>query len=148
MKESPELKKARRKMTAGVITAEGFLGNDNRTLSDIIGNDEETMEALHLDWEKIAAVLRELLEKGLAGLGKQVEVGDLWTIVADDARGKLPCPFGDGMHKKQSILITDKSTGKKYLINDLTVHLIKAHHFLQGKGSSHRIEPADLKQFS
>jgi hypothetical protein len=145
MKNTPELKKVQDKMIPGAITGEGFLGSDSRTLSDILQKDEEVMMSLGLDWEKVAAALKNLLQKGVEGQGKAVVVDGRWTIVADDTRGRLPCPYGDGLHPKQGVGITDNATGKKYLLSGLNLHLIGKHHFLQGKGSAYRIAPEDLK---
>jgi uncharacterized DUF497 family protein len=57
MKQTPDFAKAEANMQAGVITADGFLGEDTRPLTDIIEHDEESFASLGLDFDEVAVVL-------------------------------------------------------------------------------------------
>jgi hypothetical protein len=151
MKQTEELKKAQASMQAGVITVEGFLGFDNRPLADIIQHDEEEFARLHLDWGTVATKLHELLQKGSAGLGEPTTVDQTWLIRVDETRGTLPSPWdGEGIFHKVNCEIrrldkAGKPEGKILLYNELSLNLLEKHHFLQGRGSHFRLEPADVK---
>ena len=149
MKMTEELKKAQANMQAGVIAVEGFLGQDSRLLVDIIQHDEEEFRKLDLDWDAAAARLRALLKAGSDGLGEPITVEARWLIRVDETRGTLPSPWEDGIFHKVNaeveLLEQGKPTGKKLLYNELCLHLLEKHHFLQGKGSPFRMEPALIK---
>jgi hypothetical protein len=151
MKMTDDLKKAEAQMQAGAITVEGFLGYDKRNLAEIIQHDEEEMRSLNLDWDAVAAKLRELLKKGSDGLGEPITVDKTWLVRVDETRGTLPSPWvGDGIFHKVNVEVRrvnkdGKPEGKLLLFNDLSLHLFEKHHFLQGRGSHFRMEPADIK---
>ena len=141
MKLTPQLSRVQEKMKPGVITGEGFLGDDTRNIADIIQRDEEVARTLDLDWEKTALLLRRLLDESARGLGEAVTVDGKWTVCLHEARGKLPCPFGDGLHRKHTASIVRTASGQRLVVSELSLHLLKEHHFLQGRGSPFRLEP-------
>ena len=146
MKMTPELKKAQENMQPGVITADGFLGDEKRSLKDIIVRDEEEMRKYGLDYEETAELLRELLEEGRKGLGEAVTVKERWLVQTFESRGPLTCPFEDGIFKKVTAEITDKKSGEKILVSDMAIHMMEAHRFLEGIGSPFRLDPERLKK--
>ena len=146
MKMSPEYKKIQENMTAGIITASGFLGDDKRTLTDIIEDDEEMMRHYKLDYDDVTEKLEYFLEYGKKGLGEYVSVENKWLVRTEEARGHLPCPFGDGLQRKITCEIVLEENGKKLLFSTFSMHLLKHHHFHQGKGSPFRIDPLQLKE--
>ncbi len=151
MKMNDDMKKAQANMAAGVIAVEGFLGYDHRDLATIIQQDEEEMRRLNLDWTVVAAKMRDLLKKGSDGLGEPITVEKTWLVRVDETRGTLPSPWtGDGIFHKVNCEVRrldkqGKPEGKILLYNELSLHLFEKYHFLQGRGSHFRIEPADLK---
>ena len=150
MKMSEELKKAQANMQAGVITVEGFLGHDARPVVDIIQHDEEDVNRLGLQWEIVAAKLKELLKLGSDGLGDPITVQKKWLIRVDETRGTLPSPWEDGIFHKVNCEVRKideegRPVGKILLYNELSLHLLEKYHFLQGRGSPFRLEPADIK---
>ena len=145
MKMSPEQKKIQENMAAGIITAAGFLGDDERTITDIIEDDEEMMRYHKLDYDEVAEKLMYYIEKGKKGLGEFISVDSLWLVRTEEARGHLPCPFGDGLQRKITCEIVLEETGEKLLFSVFSLHLFKEHHFHQGKGSPFRIDPLQLK---
>ena len=150
MKMSPELQKAQENMQPGVITSDGFLGDDHRPLIEMIQDDEEHMAHLGIDWDVAAAKLRELMDEGRKGLGEPVTVQNTWIVRTDEARGFLASPFEDGIFRKVNAELElapgGTSSGDKLLYTELSLHLMEKHHFLEGRGSSFRIEPSQLKK--
>jgi hypothetical protein len=151
MKMTDELKKAQANMVAGVIAVEGFLGYDQRNLADIIQHDEEEMRRLNLEWDAVAQKMHELLKKGSDGLGEPMTVDKTWLVRVDETRGTMPSPWtGDGIFHKVNCEVRrldaqGKPVGKLLLFNELSLHLFEKYHFLQGRGSHFRLEPADIK---
>lgn len=146
MKMSPEYTKAQQNMQPGVITSDGFLGDDTRNIVDIIEADEEEFTRLGLDFDSVVATLRNLLEAGRKGLGEPVTVDDRWVVTTSEARGHLASPFEDGIFRKVNALIRNGYSESELLVSDLSLHLMEKNHFLQGKGASFRIEPDMIKK--
>ena len=148
MKMSPELTHVQEKMAPGKITGAGFLGKDTRLLVDVIQADEETAAALGLDWEILTEKLNFFLEQGKKGLEHPVTIENKWVVTIREARGFLPCPFGDGLYRKHTLEVKHIESQVSLHFSELSLHLIQAHHFLQGKGSPFRLEPGLLKKVS
>lgn len=146
MKLSPEMKKAMHNMQPGVISAEGFLGDEKIKLPDIIARDEAEMEKLGLSFLKTSAMLHHLLKHGEEGLGEPVTVDKKWIVQIIEVKGDLPCPFQDCMSHKTAVEVERKDNGEKLEFTALSIHLMKEHHFLEGKGSPFRLEPKQLKK--
>ena len=147
---TPEYQKAQENMQPGVITSDGFLGDDTRNILEIINDDEEEMSRLDIDFEATADKLRDLMTKGREGLGEPTTIDGSWIVQVYEARGHLPSPFEDGIFRKVNAQIEyvpeGKPSGQTILVSDLSLHLMKKWHFLQGKGSPFRIEPFKLKK--
>jgi len=145
MKMTPELKKAQANMEPGIITAEGFLGSDRRNLSTILDEDGQVMRRLDLDPKDVAARLRHFMDEGRRGLGEPVTVDEQWLVKTDEARGHLACPWEDGIYRKINVTVERKDTGEKLFYTDLSVHLLEAHGFLEGRGSAFRLNLESVK---
>ncbi|OQX29650.1 MAG: hypothetical protein B0D92_02605 [Spirochaeta sp. LUC14_002_19_P3] len=145
MKMTPELTAAQANMAPGIITAEGFLGNDTRNLSTIIDEDAQIMSRLHLNRDTIVEKLRHFMEEGRKGLGEPVTVDTEWLVKTDEARGRLTCPWEDNISRKTNVTIERKDTGEKLFYTDLSIHLLEAHGFLEGRGSSFRLNLESVK---
>ena len=150
MKMTPKFTKAQANMQPGVITSDGFLGDDTRDIIDMIAADEERCTHLEIDLTEVARKLRYLLEQGRRGLGEPVTVDATWIVQITEARGHLPSPFEDGIFRKVNVDIElapqGKRSGERILASDLSIHMIETNHFLQGKGSPFRLEPEQLKR--
>lgn len=145
MKLTPALKQATANMEPGVITAEGFLGDDHRILPEIIADDQSHFKKFGLDWQGVAEKLEYLMDQGRKGLGEPVTVDEKWIVRTDEARGHLACPWEDGAFRKINVVVKNKVNGQSLFFTELTVHLLKEHQFLEGKGSTFRLEPAIIK---
>ncbi len=146
MKMSPAMRKAQENMQPGVITAEGFLGSEEHSLRDIIVRDEGEMQRLGLEFDETAVLLKHLVEEGRKGLGEPVTVDGKWLVQTWEARGHLACPFEDGIFRKITAEIENKSKNIKIIVTDLAIHLMETHHFLEGTGSSFRLDPEKMKK--
>ncbi len=146
MKMTPAMAEAQKNMQPGVITEEGFLGDESIPLSDMIARDEAEMADAGLTYDETAEKLEYFLREGQRGLGEPVTVDEKWLIRVVDPRGQLPCPFRDGFFHKITAEITRKSTGEKLVVTDLSAHLLREHRFIEGRGSGFRLEPKALKR--
>ena len=133
-------------MLPGVVTRDGFLGDDTRPLVDIIQVDEEAFGKLGLEWDVVAARLQYFREQADQGLGGAVAVDKLWLVRNIEARGNLPCPFGDKLLGKATTVLTLQNSGEQITYSELSLHLLAEHHFLQGQGAPFRLEPVMLKK--
>lgn len=149
MKMSPEYAKAQANMEPGVITSDGFLGDDRRPIVEIIAEDEAAMEREGLEWDDVATTLRHLMDEGRKGLGEPVTVDGGWLVQVSEARGFLASPFEDGIFRKINAEVTrledGKPTERTILFSELSLHLLEKYHFLEGKGSSFRLSPHAVK---
>ncbi|MFW6313760.1 MAG: hypothetical protein ACOC2N_07740 [Spirochaetota bacterium] len=149
MKMSPEYAKAQANMQPGVITSDGFLGDDNRPIVEIISEDESKMQQLGISFEDAVERMQHLLEEGRKGLGEPVTVNDRWIVQVYEARGFLASPFEDGIYRKVNAQVSLKDAaepGKKQILySELSLHLMEKYHFLQGHGSSFRLDPHRIK---
>ena len=145
MKLTPNMRKAQENMAPGVITADGFLGDDKRPLQDIIVESEELMRYQGLDIDNVVQILKDLMEEGRNGLGEPITVDGRWIVQTTEARGHLACPFEDGIERKITSTIRNIEKGESLIISSLSLHLLKKHHFLEGKGAPFRLEPSVIK---
>jgi hypothetical protein len=149
MKMSPEYAKAQANMQPGVITSDGFLGDDRRPIVEIITEDESKMQQLHVDFDDAAERMRHLMEEGRKGLGEPVTVDGRWIVQVFEARGFLASPFEDGIYRKVNAQVTvtenGKPTDRHLLYSELSLHLMEKYHFLQGHGSPFRLDPHDIR---
>lgn len=148
MKQDPSPAHVEGRMRPGVIAKDGFLGEDTRTLSQILSEDEAEVRRLGLDHRRIADRLRRLMEEGAKGLGTEVPVEGRFLVTVDDARGRVPCPWpGDGSFPKTIVHVKKIATGETMMFSALNVHLIEAHGFYEGRGSHFRLDPARIRSF-
>ena len=145
MKLTPNMRKAQENMAPGVITADGFLGDDKRPLQDIIVETEELMRHHGLDIDNVVQILKDLMEEGRNGLGEPITVDDRWIVQTTEARGHLACPFEDGIERKITTTIRNIRKGESLMVSSLSLHLLKKHHFMEGRGNPFRLEPALVK---
>ncbi len=147
MKENPRDALLRIDMEAGRLIKEGFLGEDERPITDIISQDLDTLAEIRVSHVELARAMRKLTRRGMEGMGEEVDAGD-YLVSAEEYMGWLGCPFKDSRRAaKRNTLVIDKKTGQKMHWTDLSIHLIEAHAFFQGKGSAFRLEPGELAAF-
>lgn len=125
-----------------------FLGTDRRKLVEILNEDQGQVHAMGLTHETIAQRLEEITEAAKKALGEIVILGGRYEVRAEEARGKIPCPWRHpgGLFPKSHIELRDQQTGETLIWTDLSIHLIREHGFYQGKGSPYRIDPEAIKR--
>jgi hypothetical protein len=148
MKESPSEKELRERLGPSIFSGEGFLGNDTRPVIEIISNDLALLDKTGITADKIAELLTEVYNKAVKGFGADVEVFPGVYGKYNESMGKIPSPFtGEGVFPKGEVVVRYSASGDEMVLTPLSIHLIKAHGFFQGRGSRYRIEPekaADL----
>ncbi|MBN2621460.1 hypothetical protein JXB22_10270 [candidate division WOR-3 bacterium] len=145
MKKSPQQEKFEKMLDASKFSACGFMGNDKRTVWEIIDADTAMLEKLGTTREKIARRMREITDQGIRGLGDWVKVSDTLMAMVNDARGTIPCPWAHNVRCLKRITIVERTDiDKRVRWSELSIHLINDHGFFQGKGSPYRLEPETL----
>ncbi len=145
MKKSPQEQEQETLLSPSKFSAEGFLGNDQRTVDEIIAEDRRTLERLGATCESVARLLSNAFDRAESKLGVPVDLVKGVAATHFEARGKLPSPFrGEGVFRKGEVSVTEKGTGKTFFITKLGIHLIRTHCFFQGRGSRYRIEPEEV----
>ena len=143
MKKTPEENKIEKNFLPGALSSKGFLGKDTRHIHDIILDDDRLLSKLGLDRNALAVQLQKILNTGKAGLEAPVDYGDFQIVTKWD-RGMGPCPFGEpGLYPRITVTICSKDTRANLCVSytQLSIHLIRKHGFLGGKGSPFRIDP-------
>ena len=147
MKQIPKYDEIQKNMAPGIITRDGFLGQDRRKLMDIIIEDDAEVKRLGLTHAQIAGRMKELSEAGMKGLGLAVKVETHFEIQVDSVRGKLPSPFQDNiLIQKMNTRVKNTISGQEIIYTDLNIHMIEKHGFYEGKGSLFRTDPALLAE--
>jgi hypothetical protein len=145
MKQTQAFTRIQQKMAPGVLTRDGFLGEDRRNLVDILTADDGEVRRLGFSHQDIARRMVELRDAGMPGLGEFTDVEPHFEVRVDSVRGKLPCPFGDpGIFPKTNTTVRNKRLGREVTFTDLHIHMIGSHGFYEGRGSPYRLEPGEL----
>ncbi len=145
MIQSPEMDRIQAQMRPGVITQDGFLGTDHRSLQEVLDHDDATVRRLNLTHKAIAARMCELRDEGEKGLGEPIAVPPHFEIRVDSVRGKLPCPFlGGRIVQKLNTTVLNTRLDRQVTYTDLNIHMIETHGFYEGNGSPFRTSPEEL----
>ncbi len=145
MKQTPQMNEIQMQMQRGVITLEGFLGTDERNLSDILLSDDQLVNLHHFSHAGIAERMQHFRDAGMEGLGEFITIDGHFEVRVDSVRGTLPSPFGGpGMYAKVNTTVRNLSLGKEITYTDLHIHLVRDHGFYEGTGSRFRLEPIEL----
>lgn len=141
MKRTPEEIKLRSNFEPGTLSKDGFLGEDDRHVHDIIEADEKTLLRLNVTNELIADRLQYFIEVGKKGLETAVDLGD-YSVQVIWQRGMMPCPFGErGLHHKIIATVINKNMDRRIRYSQLNVHMIREHGFFEGRGGVFRLDP-------
>lgn len=144
MKTNPADKAILDRMRPGVLSAEGFLGNDPRSLSQIVAEDTAALEAEGLTPAELGDFLADLHAQVDAALGGPIQLAEgQVTLEEDEVMGRIPCPYGCGARAHKAV-IRVRFEGRELMLTPLHAHLIGAHGFFQGRGTIFRLEPTDL----
>ena len=145
MKESPKTKKLEQMLRSSKLVAGGFMGDDCRSFTEVIGADVSLISKLGYTTEQIAERMREITNTATKGLGNWVKIDDKHQAMVEEAQGFLVCPWPhSGRYAKRITTIEVYSSGETIHWSDLNIHLIEEHAFFEGRGAMFRIEPEKL----
>ena len=145
MKESPESKKLEEVLRSSKLVAGGFMGRDNRSVSEVISSDAAEVSRLGYSIEEIAKRMQEITDAATKALGNWIDVDERLRAMVEEAKGPLVCPWPHpGGYDKRVTTVEMKETGESIFWSDLNIHLIAKHSFFEGKGSAFRVEPKKL----
>lgn len=145
MKESPQSKELDRMLRSSKLAAGGFMGNDSRSLAEIIDADTSDLSKLGYTSEQIASRMKSITRTAITGLENWVRIDDNRRAIVAEARGFSICPWPhSGRYIKRVTTVERLDSGATVRWSDLNIHLIAEHGFFEGKGSAFRIEPAEL----
>ena len=145
VKESPQNKKLEEMLRSSKLVAGGFLGEDTRSISEIIDSDISDISRLGYTVEQIAARMREITNKAVLFLGNWSEIDNKRLAKVDEAKGSLVCPWPhSGRYAKRVTTVKQTESGQTIKYSDLNIHLIEEHGFFEGRGATFRLEPKKL----
>jgi hypothetical protein len=145
MKQSPDIKKLEDILRSSKLSSVGFIGNDHRTVGEIIDADLAVLSELGYPPKDIAAKLQEVTDIAVKTLGNWAKITENTQAMVAEAKGRIPCPWPHaGNFAKRVTVLRDINTSEEIKWSDLNIHLIAEHSFFEGKGSEFRIEPAQV----
>ncbi len=141
----PDEKKLNELLRSSRIVSGGFLGNDTRSVNEIILTDSVMLAGLEVDCKSLAKRMKQITARAAEGLGLWVKIDDNLQAKCDEARGMIICPWPH-LKKclKRTTTLRNIHTNSEITWSDLNIHLIEAHGFFEGKGSPFRLEPREL----
>ncbi|MHC4170418.1 MAG: hypothetical protein ACYSWQ_26045 [Planctomycetota bacterium] len=145
MKESPQSKKLDQVLRSSKLAAGGFMGTDPRSAAEVIDADTSDLSRLGHTAEQVASRMQSITDAAKAGLGTWVQVDEKRRAVVAEARGFAICPWPhSGRYVKRVTTVELLDSAETVRWSDLNIHLIAEHGFFEGRGSTFRIEPAEL----
>lgn len=145
VKRDPMTAKIEANMRPGVISLSGFLGNDTRSLDQIIADDSALIRRLGYSTEIISQTMERFRDLGKKGLGEYCSISDNFDVKVESVRGKMVSPFSDRvLVRKTNTTVLNRRLKRSVTYTDMHIHMIGMHSFFEGKGSPYRLEPAEL----
>lgn len=158
------------RMRPGNSSGGRFLGR-NESLLDVLLEDQATLENAGLTYEVIADLLAGISTQPDSLREYDVTVnGNLYHVERRECGDHQGCPYGCGggnegnsdqagfdkkfnwqldIHDRGSLdfIVTNPRTGEWLHFAGLLIHLVRAHHFFEGKGTSMRTAPESIIKF-
>ncbi len=145
MKQGPEVQQLDISLRASTLVAGGFMGDDPRSVTEVIDTDAGELSHLGVTEKELAARMKEVTDKAAPAQGTWIEIAPGREAQVDETRGANPCPWRHrGRYFKRMTTIRRKGSDEVIRWSDLNTHMIATHGFFEGKGSMFRLEPADL----
>lgn len=148
MKQPGDIQKIEEDLRDSKIVAGGFMGDETRSLSEIIDADNAELAGLNITAKQLAEKMQKITDQAKTALGEWVMIGKNINAKTDEAKGILTCPWPHtGKFDKRVTTVKKTDTGQTIFWSDLNIHLIAEHAFFEGKGSPFRLEPTKLAEF-
>jgi len=145
MNQSPDLQRLEQMLRSSKTVAGGFLGTDDRPLSQILAEDQATLAGLGLTAEQVAQRMQDLTDAAKPRLGIEVVIDDRLVVWCEEWKGLMVCPWPHGgRFDKRLTTLRREDTGRTVCWTDLNIHLIAEHSFFEGRGAAFRLEPQEL----
>jgi hypothetical protein len=145
MKQGSELQKLDEILRSSFLVAHGFMGNDKRTVNEVIDTDIRALEKLGYDVKYLTQRMQEITNQAIKGLGTWVRIDEHLSSKVDEAKGPIVCPWPHtGNFAKRITILKNEVSGLSICWSDLSIHMIREHAFFEGKGSMFRVEPEML----
>ncbi|MDT8302629.1 MAG: hypothetical protein RQ760_14185 [Sedimentisphaerales bacterium] len=145
MKESPQMQKLEQILRSSKLAAGGFMGDDLRSINEIISVDSSKVSKLGYTIEQIASRMQAITDAATMRLGTWAKVDENHRAVVEEAKGALVCPWPHpGRYAKRVTTAENCDSGEIIRWSDLNIHLIAKHGFFEGRGAAFRIEPEKL----
>lgn len=152
----PELKVLENRMRPGVLSVGGFLGS-SENLAEVLERDQKTLTELNLTFEELAEPLNTLIRAAESSTQRKVSVNQ-YEVAVTVFSGFQICPWSPDPDQGQCRAgsgvqfghldwkIRNKNNKMQLQGAGLLVHLIRDHHFFEGRESPYRISPRQLAQ--
>lgn len=145
MKKSPDTKKLEEILRSSKLSAVGFLGDDNRSLAEIIDADLAELANTGYSAARLAERMQQITDLAKKALGNWKKIDGALEAKVSEAKGRIPCPWPHSFYSaKRVTTLRNTETSEQINWSDLNIHLIKEHGFFEGKGSPFRLEPEKL----
>jgi len=136
------------KMKPGRLSDGGFLG-PNEKLGEVLKADEEAVGRLGITHDRIADriehFIKAVVDEDLSSEGKTVD--GRYLVGGTRWRGSQECPWGDSdpmQYSNMDLFVTNKKSGERVEFPGAIVHLIREHHFYEGRNSPYRVDPEQV----
>jgi len=146
LKESPQTKKLEEMLRSSILASGGFMGEDSRSVSEIIDNDLAIVSKSGFTKEQIAARMKDITNKAISLLGNWTQIDQKLLARVDEAKGFIVCPWPHpGKFAKRVTYVKSAeprvTSHESQFIkwSDLNIHFIEVHGFFEGKGSNFRM---------
>jgi hypothetical protein len=130
-------------MRPGRLSTLGFLGPTEK-LYEVLREDDETVRRLGLTHEAIADRIEYFIKAvGYPSL-EGVIIDGIYRVGGKVWRGGQECPWKDVSYMPYSnmdLFVINTETGERLDFPGGIVHLIRKHHFYEGKESPYRVDP-------
>lgn len=141
MQHNPAEDEIRQRMAPGALSRDGFLGKDNRDIDEIVDADVAHLQELGMSIEQLADILDRIHEVADEGLETEREMcGGKVRVRMEEGMGGISCPFGCG-YKGHKGIIHVVLPDHEIRFTPLHPHMVRAHGFLEGRGSTFRLDP-------
>jgi hypothetical protein len=133
-------------MRPGALSGKGFLGEDERLLDIMAGDNAFVVDMLGLTHQELARHLQLLgaVAEKHANIDPLVVLyhGKRFRVRAILWKGFQKSPFKDGTETNCDVTVENLGNGKKIGYSLLVPLMIERYGFYEGKGTTYRVEPA------
>jgi hypothetical protein len=146
-----------RRMRPGAFSERGFL-SEEESLASVLEEDSKILESVGLEFEQLGDRLEELIRSALSTRNRRARVPPHYSVAVSVTKGFQICPWAANPHAGQCTTgrgaglsginwqVRNRRTRRTLRGGGLLTHLIRDHHFFEGKGSPYRIDPLELAE--